>query len=173
MQNTKHHTYYTIIGSCVAILFSMLYGFLGAKVESGKILCYVIFGLGILALIFALLDLIVNLKREKPIGSLIYLSAAGAAILVIAGILNLNMPTLERTSWDFFIVLSGLTLIVTGLLGMARSALAIVYYRANKIIDENWNEFAEEANIQDQVEQKEMDASNVIEVDSVDVEDKK
>lgn len=173
MQNIKHHTYYTIIGSCLGILFALLYGFLGAKVDEAKTLCYVIAGLSTLSLIFALLDLIVNARREKQIGKLIYLSAAGAGIIVISGILDLNMPTVERTSWDFFIVVTGLALIVTGLIGLGRGALAIITYRANKIIDENWNEFAEEANIQEKVVYKEMDDDNVIEVDAVDVEDKK
>ncbi len=121
--NNRHHTYYTIIGSGIAILFSMIYAFLGAQLESAKIICYVIGGIGLLSLIAALLDLIINLKREKVIGAFLYASAGATVALVILGILTFNIPTVEKSSWDMLIVISGLALIVTGLLAMGATAL--------------------------------------------------
>lgn len=171
--NNRHHTYYTIIGSGIAILFSMLYAFLGAQLESAKIICYVIGGIGLLSLIAALLDLIINLKREKAIGAFLYASAGATVALVILGILAFNIPTVEKSSWDMLIVISGLALIITGLLAMGATALEVIRYRANKFVEKNWNEFAEAADIKEEVTYEEMDPDNVIDVDAVDVEDKK
>ena len=148
--NNRHHTYYTIIGSGIAILFSVLYAFLGAQLESAKIICYVIGGIGFL-----------------------YASAGATVALVILGILAFNIPTVEKSSWDMLIVISGLALIVTGLLAMGATALEVIRYRANKFVEKNWNEFAEAADIKEEVTYEEMDPNNVIDVDAVDVEDKK
>ena len=142
--------------------------------KSGNFLSHcVIGGIGLLSLIAALLDLIINLKREKVIGAFLYASAGATVALVILGILAFNIPTVEKSSWDMLIVISGLALIVTGLLAMGATALEVIRYRANKFVEKNWNEFAEAADIKEEVTYEEMDPDNVIDVDAVDVEDKK